>query len=421
MKRIIVCGGGFAGLNAVKELARSKELEIILIDRKNYHTFQPLLYQVATAGLDSEDIAPPIRHLVYRYSNVKVLKEIVCTVSLEDSLLTTDCSEFKFDYLLLACGSQQIYFGHNEWEEYAPGLKTIEQSLEIRTRILETFEEAERESEEKRQGKFLKFVIVGGGPTGVELAGAIAEMTRFTLKKDFRNIDPARTKILLVEASPRILPMFSEKLSNYAARDLDSMGVEVMTDSRVTKVDRENLQINGKTIEAGVVIWAAGVEAVSLNWISPVAQDKKNRIQVESDLSIKEYPNVFVAGDQACLIDQKGKTLPGLAAVAMQQGKFVGKTILNDLQCKSRRPFIYKDKGIMATIGRKKAVVEMKWLNMRGFFAWLIWLGVHVWYLSELANRILIIMQWGWAYLRYRRGARLLLDRNWRFYPSSSS
>lgn len=413
-KKVIVIGAGFAGINAVKTLARDKGLGITLIDRRNHHLFQPLLYQVATAGLSPADIATPIRAIFNEYENVNVIMANVDRVDISQKLIHAENQTYQFDYLIMACGAKHSYFAHPEWENVSPGLKTLEQATEIRRRILLAFEQAEKEDNADLQKEYLTFVIVGGGPTGVELAGTIGEISRYTLSQDFRRIHPERTRVLLVEASPRILPAFSEKLSKLAAKDLEKLGVQIWTSTRVTNITSDKVEFGTESIRARTIIWAAGVQPSSLGQSLNVPLDKIGRVIVEKDLSIKNHSNVFVLGDQAFFSTEDGRGLPGLAPVAMQQGTHAAKNILNDLKNKSRNEFHYKDKGMMATIGRKSAIVQMKHVEFGGFFAWMTWLFVHIFYLIGFKNRIFVFMQWAWSYVTFKRGARLIVDKEWR-------
>ncbi|MDD5729997.1 MAG: NAD(P)/FAD-dependent oxidoreductase [Candidatus Omnitrophica bacterium] len=417
MKKILVLGSGFAGVNAVKALCRNKDLEITIIDERNYHLFQPLLYQVAIAALSSPDIAVPIRCIFSKYRNVRVLKEKARSVDLKNKKVTTDYGEISYDYLIMACGAKHSYFGHTEWEEYAPGLKTLEQAVEIRDRVLEGFEAAERECNDKCVNKMLTFVIVGGGPTGVELSGAISEMGRFILNRDFRNLGAKKMRVVLIEAGDRILPPFSEKMSKRAQKDLESLGVEVRTQSRVTNIDKSGVEIGNEKIEAKTVLWAAGVEASAINKTLGMDLDRAGRVTVGPDLSIKGYPEVFVLGDQANCPDKDGKPLPGVASVALQQGTFAGKNILRELKGLPRKNFKYFDKGKATTIGKSKAIVEIGPLKFGGFFAWIIWLIVHIWFLTGFENRVVVLLRWAWVYIWHHHGARIIISRNWRFYP----
>lgn len=420
-KKVIIVGGGFGGLNAARKLGKSEELEITLIDQRNHHLFQPLLYQVAMAGLSPADIAAPIRALLAGQENTSVLKEKVIDVDLNNRQVRTTENHYPYDYLILACGSRHAYFGNNHWESFAPGLKTLEQATEIRRRVLNAFEEAEKEDDPKRQKELLTFVIVGGGPTGVELAGAVGEMSRFTLAKDFRRIDPKLTRIVLIEAGPRILPSFDKKLSSRAVRDLEKLGVQVWTSSPVTHLDKGEVHVGGERINCATILWAAGVKPSGLNQKLGEELDRQGRVVVKKDLSLPNHSNVFVIGDQAHFKNKAGNPLPGVAPVAMQQGNFVGQLILDEIAGKPRQEFTYRDKGQMATIGRSQAIVESGKLKFAGFPAWLAWLIVHIYYLTGFRNRIFVVMQWAWSYLTFRRGARLIVQKQWQFYPSESS
>jgi NADH dehydrogenase len=417
-QQIIVIGAGFAGINAVKNLAKNNHLEITLIDRRNHHLFQPLLYQVATAGLSPADIATPIRTIFSENENVKVIMSNIESVNLAGkSIHTSDGVDYAYDYLIMACGAKHSYFANPEWEAFSPGLKTLEQATEIRRRILLAYELAEKENNTEKQKDLLTFVIVGGGPTGVELAGTIGEISRYTLSEDFRNIRPERTRVILVEAGPRILPAFSEKLSKSAARDLEKLGVQIWTSTRVTKITEDNVELGSESIRARTIIWAAGVQPSSLGKSLGTPLDKIGRVIVEKDLSIRGYKEVFVLGDQAMFPTEDGRGLPGLAPVAMQQGTHAAKNIIADIQQKPRKNFQYNDKGAMATIGRKSAIVQMKHLQFGGFLAWATWLFIHIFYLIGFKNRLFVFMQWAWSYVTFKRGARLIVDKEWRTQP----
>ena len=419
-KKVLIVGGGFAGLNAAKALAKREDLTVTIIDQRNHHLFQPLLYQVASAGLSPADIASPIRSIFSRKDHVNVVLDRVRGVRLgERAVELADGKTLAYDYLVLACGATHSYFGHEEWEEMAPGLKTLEQATEIRRRILLAFEEAEKEALPNRKKMLQTFVVVGGGPTGVELAGAIGEMSRYTLKRDFRSIDPSRTRIFLIEAGPRILPSFSARLSRRATQDLERLGVSVWTDSPVTRIEARGVQVGEDFLEAGCVLWAAGVKPSPLNATLGVPLDRQGRVIVREDLSLASHPEVFVLGDQAHTLDAKTqKPLPGLAPVAIQQGRHVARVIVADANGKARRAFRYIDKGQMATIGRKKAVAESAGMEFTGFTAWMMWLFVHVYYLIGFKNRLFVMMQWMWSYLTFSRGARLIVSKDWRTFKN---
>ena len=418
MPSVLIVGGGFAGLNAAKILGRAGNVEVTLVDRRNHHLFQPLLYQVAMAGLSPADIAAPIRSLLSKYRNIRVIQAEVTAIDLAAKTLIAGGAELPFDFLMLACGAQHSYFGHNEWEEYAPGLKSVEQATEIRRRVLMAYEEAERTNDRAAQKRLLTFIVVGGGPTGVELAGAIGEMSRFTLAKDFRNIDAALARVILVESGPEILSSFSPELRSRAVRDLENLGVQVWTNSRVTRIDAEGVEMGAERIGAATVLWAAGVQASPLGKAAGLEVDQQGRVVVEPDLTVKGHPQVFVVGDQACFTHQTGAPLPGTAPVAMQQGRYVARTILGDIAGRPRQPFHFHDKGQMATIGRSKAVLEMGSWKLAGWWAWFAWLVVHIYYLTGFKNRLLVVLQWAWSYVSFRRGARLIVNKEWRLHPS---
>ena len=415
MTRVILVGGGFAGLRLAKKLGGARGIELTLFDARNHHLFQPLLYQVAMAGLSPAEIAAPIRSLLAGHENLRVRNERVEAVDLEGRRVLTPSGDHEYDVLVLACGARHSYFGNPEWEADAPGLKTLAQATEIRRRVLCAFEDAEKETDPARRRALLTFVVVGGGPTGVELAGAIGEMSRFTLARDFRNIDPTLSRVILVEAGPRILPSFSPALASRAARDLESLGVQVWTQSLVTRVDAEGVEVGRERIESATTLWAAGVQASSLNAGLGAALDPQGRVRVRPDLSLPDYPEVFVAGDQAHVEGADGKPLPGVAPVAMQQGDYLAKRIRALAAGRTEStPFRYRDKGQLATIGRRRAVLEMGPLRLGGFLAWVAWLLVHIYYLVGFKNRLFVVLQWSWAYLTFRRGARLIVDRDWR-------
>ncbi|HET9217377.1 MAG TPA: NAD(P)/FAD-dependent oxidoreductase [Terriglobia bacterium] len=413
-RQVLIVGAGFGGLNAVKGLGNASGVEVTVVDRSNHHLFQPLLYQVAMAGLSPAEIAAPIRTLLSSFRNVRVLQGVLKAVDPASNSVTTDFGSLKYDYLVLACGARHSYFGHDEWEENAPGLKTLEQATEIRRRILSAFEIAERISDKDEQRRQLTFVIVGGGPTGVELAGAIGEMSRFTLARDFRNIDAKLARIILIEAGPRILPMFSAEQASRATRDLETLGVQVWVSSKVTGIDADGVTVGGERIHAATVLWAAGVEASKIGRQVSSDLDRQGRVIVEPDLSLKQHPNIFVIGDMAHAAHETGKPLPGTAPVAMQQGRYVARTILRDLKGEKREPFHFVDKGQMATIGRSRAILEIGRLRLAGWIAWIVWLLIHIYYLTGFKNRLLVVAQWAWSYLTFSRGARLIVNREWR-------
>jgi NADH dehydrogenase len=415
---VVIVGGGFAGLEAARGLAGRAGVQVTLIDRRNHHLFQPLLYQVAMAGLSPAEIAAPIRALLRGAKNVEVRQEEAVGADLARRVLRTRADgharEHPYDYLLLACGAGHAYFGRDEWEEFAPGLKTLAQATEIRRRVLLAYERAELEEDKARQRALLTFVVVGGGPTGVELAGALGEMSRFTLARDFRRIDPALARVILIEAGPRILPSFPEALASRATRDLEGLGVQVWTSSPVTRVDARGVEVGRERIEAATTLWAAGVEASPLGKALGLPVDRVGRIRVGADLALAEHPEVLVLGDQAHVVGPNGAPLPGLAPVAKQQGRFAARTIRDELRGRSRGAFRYRDRGQMATIGRSRAICDTGRLRFGGFLAWLFWLGVHIYFLVGFRNRLFVVLQWAWSYLSYGRGARLIVSRDWR-------
>ncbi|MGC2194304.1 MAG: NAD(P)/FAD-dependent oxidoreductase [Terriglobales bacterium] len=405
--RVVIVGAGFGGLNAARSLA-GDPVQITIVDRKNHHTFQPLLYQVATAGLSPGEIAAPIRSVFRGDTNVISLLEEVQGFDLARRVVHTTEQELPYDYLIVAAGATHAYFGHDEWEPFAPGLKTIEDALEIRRRVLLTFELAERQAAMGVSNEPLNFVVVGAGPTGVELAGTLAEITRHVLAHEFRNIDPARARIILLEGGPRVLPVYPDDLSRSAEEQLRRLGVEVRTSALVTSVEAGAVCVGETRIVAPVVLWAAGVAASPLGKQLGAPVDRAGRVLVNPDLSIPGHPEVFVVGDLASLKDEHGKTLPGVAPVAIQEGKFVAKTIRRDFVGQPRKNFHYWDKGSLATIGRAAAVAQFGKIHISGFIAWLSWLFIHIFFLIGFRNRVLVFIQWAWSYVTYERGARLI-------------
>lgn len=413
----MIVGAGFAGLTAARRIARFP-VQVTVVDRKNHHTFQPLLYQVATAGLSPGEIAAPIRWILRAYSNIEVLLEEVVDFKLDQKKVITKEQFLDYDFLIIASGATHAYFGHQEWEPLAPGLKTIEDALEIRRRVLLAFELAERQNEPQNKtadgqnGSPLQFVVIGGGPTGVELAGTLAEIARHAMNREFRNIDPKQTRILLIEGSPRVLGAYSEDLSRKAEAQLRRLGVEVRTSHVVTRIEPGAVWVGGERIPAPVVLWAAGVAASPLGRKLGAPVDRAGRVLVQPDLSIPGHREVFVLGDLAALQDENGKMLPGVAPVAIQQGDWVAETIGRDLENQPRRNFRYHDKGSLATIGRAAAVAQFGKFELSGYFAWLAWLFVHILFLIGFRNRLLVMIQWAWSYLTYERGARLITGSN---------
>jgi NADH dehydrogenase len=404
---VVVVGAGFGGLNAVQALARAP-VRITVVDRRNHHLFQPLLYQVATAALSPADIAYPIRAILRRQKNATVLLADAVSVDRSARELVLSDGRVGFDYLVLATGVRHAYFGHDSWEKSAPGLKSLEDALEIRRRILLAFERAERETNAERRRALLTFVIVGGGPTGVELAGAIAEISRHVLVSDFRAIDPRESSIQVLEAGPRILPSFPPDLAGKAHRALERLGVQVRTGCPVREVEADSVEAGDTRIEAATILWAAGVRASPLSWGLDVPLDGAGRIFVEPDLSIPGDRRIFAIGDVATLISQTGKPLPGVAPVAIQQGRHVAENVERDLAGRSRRPFRYRDKGSLAVIGRAQAIADLGRVRISGFLAWLAWCFIHILFLVGFRNRALVLFEWAWAYFTYQRGARLI-------------
>ncbi|HXZ78957.1 MAG TPA: NAD(P)/FAD-dependent oxidoreductase [Terriglobales bacterium] len=407
--RVVIVGGGFGGLNAANALAKLP-VEITLIDRKNYHNFQPLLYQVATAGLSPGEIAAPIRGVLKKYRNVEVLMGEVVGFDLDKRRVLLSDGSIPYDYLVVAAGATHSYFGHEDWQKLAPGLKTIEDAIEVRRRVLLAFELAERSVvlEHEHDLDPIQFVIVGGGPTGVELAGMLSEIARHAIVRDFRSIKPQQTSIILVEGGPRVLPAYPEDLSRSAERQLHKLGVEVRTNSMVTSVEPGRVKIGDSYLRSTVTLWAAGVAASPLGRALGAPLDKSGHVLVNPDLSISGHPEVFVIGDLASLRDKSGELLPGLAPVAMQQGRHAARNISRDLKHQPRGKFEYLDKGTMATIGRAAAIAKIGRLHLTGFIAWFLWLFVHLMYLVGFRNRVLVLLEWAWAYITYQRSARLI-------------
>jgi NADH:ubiquinone reductase (H+-translocating) len=407
--RVVIVGGGFGGLQAAKALADAP-VQVILVDRRNHHLFQPLLYQVATAALSPADIAQPIRSVLRGQANAEVLLADVDAIDVvaREVVLDDDAGRLPYDYLILAAGANHAYFGHDEWAPNAPGLKTLEDALDIRRRILTSFEEAEREPDAARRRALMTFVVVGGGPTGVEMAGAIAEIARFSLARDFRHIDTRDAKVILIEASTQLLAAFPGRLSRHALRELKRLGVEVRFDKPVTAIAPGAVTVGDEIIPANTIVWAAGVQASPLARSLGVELDRAGRVLVNPDLTVPGHPEIFVIGDMALLKDARGRSLPGVAQVAMQQGKWAAANILRAIEGKPARAFRYRDLGNMATIGRNSAVADIRGLRLTGFVAWLAWAVVHILSLIGFRNRVLVGLQWLWDYLTLQRGARLI-------------
>jgi NADH dehydrogenase len=412
LKHVVVIGGGFGGLAAARALAKADVL-VTLVDRRNHHVFTPLLYQVAMAGLSPAEIAGPIRSVLSKQKNARILLATATRIDLAARRVElAEAPALTYDYLVLAAGSRTNYFGHDEWEAVAPGLKDIEDAIEIRRRVLLAFEAAERETDPAVQRRHLTFVVIGGGPTGVELAGAIAELAGYVLSRDFRTIRPEATRVVLIEGSPRVLGTFAPSLSERAKKSLTEMGVEVHTGGRVTRIDETGVVYGDTRIDAGTVLWAAGVAASRLTQTLGAPLDRAGRVKVEQNCTIPGHPQAFCIGDAAVFVPEGSEEpLPGVSPVAMQQGRFVARQIQRSLRNQPLQKFRYLDKGSMATIGRSRAVAELGKIKLSGFAAWLFWLVVHIYYLIDFRSRILVLINWAWAYLAYERGARLITGR----------
>lgn len=408
--RVVIVGGGFGGISAAKALKRA-HADITLIDRTNHFTFQPLLYQVATAALSPSDITAPIRYILRRQRNIEVLMGDVREIDPKRRVVRIDESlrEIPYDYLVMAAGSRHAYFGHDEWEPYAPGLKAIEDASEIRRRFLLAYETAEKSGDEREQQELMTFVVVGGGPTGVELAGAFPYIAKKALAPDFRRIDTSRTRVILVEAGPRILPSFPESLAARASRDLQELGVEVRVNSAVTRVGPDGVSIGNELIRARTAFWAAGNKAAPVGKFLDAPLDRAGRIQVSPDLSVPGHPEVFVVGDLAALM-QDGRLVPGVGPAAIQEGSFAGRTILRELNRLPRKTFRYRNKGDLATIGRSRAIADFGRVRFAGRPAWVLWLFVHIMYLIGFRNRVVVLYEWAYAYFTHQAGVRLITD-----------
>jgi NADH dehydrogenase len=414
LPRVVIIGGGFGGLEAAKAL-RKANVRVTLLDRQNHHLFQPLLYQVATAALSPADIAEPLRHILRRQENAEVILGEAQGIDVHRKKVVTAEGDIDYDYLIIAAGARHSYFGHDKWEKFAPGLKNLDDALEIRRRMLMAFEIAEKTDDDEVRAAAMTFVVVGAGPTGVEMAGAIAEIARVTLVKDFRHIDPAQARVLLIEHASRVLPPFAPDLSESARRQLFDLGVEVRVSTLVEKISEEGVALKGgEKIPARTIIWAAGNAASSLGASLGVPLDRQGRVIVKEDCSIPGHRDVFVIGDMAHYAPGGGdQPLPGLSPVAMQQGRHVARQIQILLAGGWTQRFDYFDKGTMATIGRNKAVADAGFMRFTGFIAWLAWLFIHVLFLVGFRNKLLVLMNWAWAYVTYGRGARLITGRNW--------
>jgi NADH:quinone reductase (non-electrogenic) len=417
LPKVVIVGGGFGGLNAAKALGGT-ETSVTLIDRRNHHLFQPLLYEVATAGLSPSEIAFPIRSILRKHRNIRVLLADVTGVDVQEgSVSLDDGTALPYDFLVVATGATHSYFGHDDWTRDAPGLKTIEDAIEIRRRILLSFEEAERSVDAEERRRLLTFVVIGGGPTGVELAGAIAGIATRTMTSDFRSIDPSAARIILVEGSDRLLGSFSARLSRRAQRQLEKLGVDVRTSTMVTDIDTSGVETSAGRIDSRCVLWAAGVAASPLGRDLGADTDRTGRVTVGADLSVAGHPGVFVIGDLAHVVD-RGRDVPGVAPAAMQQGTHVAEVILADLGDRPRPVFHYSDKGSLAQVGRTAAVARLGRFEFSGFVAWMLWWSIHIAYLIGFRSRVLVLFGWGWQWLTVQRAARLITTP---WSPSSGS
>ena len=404
---VVIVGGGFGGLTAAKTLKR-QNVQITLIDRTNHHLFQPLLYQVAIAGLSPGDIAAPIRTVFRGQKNTKVVLEEVTAVDLSSQIVRTRSTEYHYDFLILSTGGRTSYFGHDEWRKNAPGLKDLDDAVEIRNRVLLAFEAAEKETDAEKRRALLTFVVVGGGATGVEIAGSIAELARFVLSRDFRSIDSQEANIVLVEGGSSILPAFDPELGLAAVSQLAELGVKVHVDAKVTNITTEGVYFGNELIPASTVVWAAGVEATSLTRKLGVELDRAGRVKVLPDLTILGHPNAFAVGDMVVYPYQTGKPLPGVSPVAMQMGRAAAKNIVRAMKGEPYEDFHYFDKGSMATIGRSRAIAQIGGVKLSGWIAWMAWLVIHIFFLIGFRNRAVVLFNWAWSYFTYQRGTRLI-------------
>jgi NADH dehydrogenase len=412
--RVVIIGGGFGGLSAARALVKVP-VDVLLIDRRNHHVFQPLLYQVATAALSPGDIASPIRWILRRQSNVRVWLGDVTAIDPARRVVHLSDGEVPYDYVIVAAGATHAYFGHDEWRAHAPGLKTLEDALDMRRRVLLAFEQAERETDRARQRRLLTFVVVGGGPTGVELAGALAEISRHALANDFRAIDPESARVILIEGGPTLLASYPEDLSAFARRALEKLGVAVWTGSLVSGIEEGRVHVGGETIEAGTILWAAGVSASPLGATLGAPLDRVGRVLVEPDLSVPGHPEISVVGDLAALRGADGAWLPGVAQVALQQAAHAARNVARQIAGQPALPFVYRNLGNLATIGRNSAVADMPRWRFKGYTAWLFWLFVHIFNLIGFRNRLSVMTQWAFSYLTYQRSVRLITGEDaWR-------
>lgn len=406
-RRTVIIGAGFAGLTAAKTLGRAP-FEVTVVDQHNYHLFQPLLYQVATAGLSPADIASPIRSILRDQSNTTVVLAKVFGIDTGNRQVCADGIVIPFDELIVATGAQHAYFGHLQWAKFAPGLKTVDDATYLRRRILLAFEQAETEPDPNERRRLLNFIVVGAGPTGVEMAGAVAELAKRALAMDFRSIDPRCARIFLVEAGQRLLPAFDASLAEAARRSLEQLGVDVRLGAAVTECDEDGVSVGSERIDSRTIVWAAGVAASPVGKWLGAETDRAGRVKVADDLSVPGHPNIFVIGDAALALDPDGKPLPGVAPVAKQQGQYVAELLMARAQGRTSRPFRYRDFGSLATIGRKRAVAQIGRLRLTGFAAWLLWCVAHIYFLIGFRNRLLVAMNWAFNYITLQRGTRLI-------------
>ncbi len=420
-KHVVILGGGFAGLSAARKLDHDA-IQVTLVDKQNHHLFQPLLYQVATAGLAAPDIAQPLRHIFSKQQNVTTLMDEVVSIDPSSKQVILRKSSLNYDYLIIALGARTGYFGNDHWAQNAQGLKTLDEATQLRRRLLLCFEEAETTQDRANWNRLLSFVIIGGGPTGVEMAGALAELARRVLADDFRKIDPSSAHVHLVEAGPRLLPMFSERQSEYTRLRLEKMGVTVHLNAPVSDLNPKEVMVGNLRIEASIILWAAGVEGNPVVRALPeVPFDRGGRIQVKPDLSLPGSPNVFVAGDLVSLTDPKGVRVPGVAPAATQMGRHAAHQIFTDIKGKKTKPFVYINKGNMATIGRSSAVASIAGWHSCGWSAWVMWLSIHLFFLIGLRNRVMVLVHWIWSYITWQRGARIITGTENLARPSESS
>ena len=410
LHKVIIVGAGFAGLQAAKGLSNSL-IDVTIIDKHNYHLFQPLLYQVATAGLSPADIALPIRNIFRSKQNIKVILDELIEINPKINQIITRNNKYPYDFLILATGSELSYFGHNQWKKFSPGLKNIEDATFIRSKILKAFEKAERIKNNKAIKKLMKFVVIGGGPTGVEIAGAIAELSKKVLTKEFSSIDTKAARIILLEAGSSILSTAPHNLSIYTKDSLEKLGVEIKCNTVVQNISESLVKTNTETIEAETIIWCAGVKASPLGGFINIKTDEIDRVFVNDDLSIPTHPNIFAIGDVSHVKDKIGKPLPGLAPVAKQEGKFVADVIKNKIHnVKTQNKFYYKNRGYLATIGRSKAIVDFGWFTLKGRIGWIFWSFIHIYFLIGFRNRFMVFTNWVWSYLTFSKGARLITN-----------